>query len=464
MAERERAVELLAQVLIVEAVLRETLAELAEEAVKEGRIAKREAEFVSGIYFPNPAWMQFGPYCLLRDMWKARKAELNRCIERGLPAKKKFEVELAQMMGETEEQDLMQALQLKRLKAIERKRQKKLCAEMAAEEAMCRKFYHWELLQNLRERRQMRLEEMQTKQFLAEYERLKRAALSNYNVSHFSLEEQEKLTKISAFERRRLELKAVTLERRKIAEEVVLMGFEDQFSEALRIFDRMERQRKQLQEDSDEDDSDGEYIGGKGRRVKIPKWLLLPSNWLDLSLTDQLAYIFRMEKWRTRMLAIERKVDRDRRRLIALEAKSLEDWQRLYDVFIHKSWTSELAYMGSREEYEEARRQLVDLEENIRRLTVFCQQKGGEELKVKYILYQRTELARKRDRELAEATTWLEQSLLKFRKRRNLKLLMDKQCLGPIPARSTATLKDTKPRSLGRASSSSISQNWFMVL
>eukprot|EP01036_Dinobryon_divergens_P001463 gene1463-1901_t len=63
------------------------------------------------------------------------------------------------------------------------------------------------------------------------------------------------------------------------------MSAEDRLSDALRVIDRMERQRKQyIAEfgdiyDSDEDDDDkDENPRMKGKKVRIPPWMAVPKN------------------------------------------------------------------------------------------------------------------------------------------------------------------------------------------
>ena len=63
-----------------------------------------------------------------------------------------------------------------------------------------------------------------------------------YSVSSGSDEMQKKT--LSSYDRRRLELKELTLERRRREEDRAHMIIEDKLGEALREFDRQERQRR----------------------------------------------------------------------------------------------------------------------------------------------------------------------------------------------------------------------------
>ena len=68
---------------LIEAALEDFCKEIASEALKEGNLAKINAEVISGIFFPTPVWMQYSTYCLLRDMWKDRKQWLKNNIQIG---------------------------------------------------------------------------------------------------------------------------------------------------------------------------------------------------------------------------------------------------------------------------------------------------------------------------------------------------------------------------------------------
>eukprot|EP01041_Mallomonas_annulata_P000136 gene136-219_t len=428
-----RAVLLLLE-LIKENVLSEVMEEIVKAALYEGRIAKRNAEFSSGIYFPDPMWMQYGSYCLLRDMWKQRKLNLKRQIELTLSTREKFEDQLHAI--DKTDKDIVKEMKLKKLKHIEKKRQRKMNLEMAAEEALCKKFYKWELKDNLRERRLMRDEEQYTKQYEKDLEKLKSMKLSKYNVSHFMLEEQEQTSGLSIFEKRRLELKTLTLERRRISEEIALMSAEDRLSDALRVIDRMERQRKQyIAEfgdiyDSDEDDDDkDENPRMKGKKVRIPPWMTVPKKWYDWSIDSQLKYVVMMEKWKFRQSNKERNIIRDLKRIHAMEKKGIENWKVLYDIECNKTWTAELSYMETEEECKETEHSLKELQENIRRMVIFCQEKGEIELRIKTELRRKEAVAKIRDKELSDANKWLEICNKRVKNRTKLKRLVEENCL-----------------------------------
>lgn len=98
----------------------------------EGSVSKLSAEVISGVYFPNPVWMQYTTYCLLRDMWKKRKKDLKNQITIGLGAKQKFDVENAH--EDSTDENALKVAERKRLQREELARQKSLCSIMEKEE------------------------------------------------------------------------------------------------------------------------------------------------------------------------------------------------------------------------------------------------------------------------------------------------------------------------------------------
>lgn len=436
-SERMRRMQSIIHEVLLSQVTKEVLLEIAQESIHEGRVAKHIAETTSGIYFPDPIWMQYGPYCRLQNIWKERKMELRTLIEMSLSANKRRE-NAANKDVDVEEKDLVRELEEKRKRLAEKKRQKLLNDEMAFEEARARAFYKAELLDNLRERRLMRLEEQATRQYDKELELRKKAAQSKYNVSHFTLQEEEMNSTMSAYERRRYELKLLALERRKIAEDLVLMAEEDRLSELLRIMDRAERQRKAYlaefgmgdDEEEEEDLShmlDNPYVQGK--KVVPPAWLKKPSNWIDLSMEDQLKYINMMEKWRNKDINKQKNILRDIRRMAAAENKSFNEWKDLFETRCFGYWNAELEYMEAVEERNEADYQVRELKENISRLVLFCQKQGDVELRIRSKLREQEALARRRDKELLDSQKWVMLCEQRVKDRKRLRIMAEKNCL-----------------------------------
>lgn len=167
----------------------EFILQVARESLVEGREAKIAAEKISGLIFPNPPWMQHSTYTVIRDLWKDRKVFLKRQIEMRMQAGNKAEA--AKKVREDPE-TATKKLEEKKRRKVELLRQRKLCAEMAAEELLCKKFYQWEFAQNLRERRLMREEDETMRRYVKELERIAKLGDSAYAVSAKELEEQQR--------------------------------------------------------------------------------------------------------------------------------------------------------------------------------------------------------------------------------------------------------------------------------
>merc|ERR1711871_171179 len=99
--------------------------------------------------------------------------------------------ENAKKKPEVDENEAARILEEKRLRKLERKRQKKLCAEMDREYLIAKEFYRWEMSQNLRERRQMRQNEEEMRKYMDDLEKLKELSKSSYNVSESNLEMEQ---------------------------------------------------------------------------------------------------------------------------------------------------------------------------------------------------------------------------------------------------------------------------------
>ena len=132
--------------------------------------------------FPDPTWMQFGIYSSLANTWRQRKEYLRNQIAL------KFGSSGGQQKKLTENKviDEMQTKRetaLRRSKRAERRRQVQMCLEMEDEEELSRRFYKWELLENLRERRLMRSEDVESKMMREAERHIKEVEQSAYFTS-----------------------------------------------------------------------------------------------------------------------------------------------------------------------------------------------------------------------------------------------------------------------------------------
>jgi hypothetical protein len=173
--------------------------------------------------------MQHGSYSQLSSIWKSRKAELKAKIDQNMgQANKQKAAKAAKERPVLDEKQLAKIAAERKRRRDEKRRQATLNAEMAAEELRCRAFYKWELVENLRERRAMREEDMESKIMRSEEKKQLAQMQSSYNVGgmgggHAGLGlgggaaggGTGGYQPFSDAERRRQQLKDIALERRR---------------------------------------------------------------------------------------------------------------------------------------------------------------------------------------------------------------------------------------------------------
>lgn len=411
--------------LLIDSTVDIEIRKIVDESIAEGRVARFASERLSGILFPNPVWMQFGTYHLLSEIWKERKDSLKRRIEVNRGQASKSAAATARPVLDAAQ--IAARKEARRKRKAEKRRQEKMNSEMAAEDRRCKEFYRWELKENLRERRIMREEDRVAAKLRKEEKALKAAQESAYGAAGVV-----DVHKASSYEERRQELKDIALERRRQLEDRAHMVVEDKLSEALREVDRLERQRKkyiaEFGMDDDLDGLDGEEQKKK-KIIKIPEWMKkVPDVWDDWDAEKQMKYIDFHSNIRMRMKIIEKKAELEARRLAKLERKSTKEWEDLYSVAQQKNMESELEMMNFEEESKEAECALIDLKDNIRKISIFCREKGEEELSARTVLRRNEENARRRDRELKDATDWLELCLKRAKNRDKVKRRVTANC------------------------------------
>lgn len=462
--------------------------EVASEAHSEGRVAKGFAEKKSGIMFPNPAWMQYGTYASLSTMWRERKDELRRRIELGKAVAAKY---LAMDPNRKDKKALsMDPAEVRRRRVIrlqklaEKARQDALCAEMQREEVRCRDFYRSELMINLRERRYMREEDRASMNMRIAEEKAKKAEQEAYellhsaaasaggaaggagadgavgaggNAPHLTVAQKAELDakKEFTYERRRQELKDLTLERRRRSEDQALMIIEDEMSKTLREIDNLERQKAAYiaeygEPDEEDEDADPnatpEERKARAEEAKIenldyleraiatrkplpvPSYVKTPTAFADWSVQKKNAYLKIQIMVHTKEKRILKNIAREERLMVNMENKSYEDWQMKYCIADLEEIESELAIMQAEEELKEFESKLIDIKDNIQRVMIYCREKGEEELKSRTELKHREQLARQRDEELKEADAWLQLCMRRAKNRDKLKRRVFAQC------------------------------------
>lgn len=434
----------------INAVISEVIVEVAHEAINEGRIAKFNAERQSGLYFPNPVWMQHATYNALAKLWKQRKDYLRVQIEMNLGQANKGGKVSTKVELTNEDISKMKELRVQRKE--EKQRQARMNAEMQAEETLCRIYYTWELKENLRERRNMRQEDVAAAKIRKEEKKMEKIAKSAYSVSASIAQNQQATEKVTDFEKRRMELKFLTLERRRQAEEQAYMIIEDTLGVGLREIDKAERQRlaflKEFGEIDDDEDNDGEDSGDEygniqgnvsGRKspksakakvtvLKVPYWMLKPRDWEEWNTAKQRMYLDFQIKMRMRQKTIQQKAAREKKILKRLEEKSYMDWSDINGFQTQQCMQAELKVIQNEEDLKAAEAELIFLKDNIRKMTIYCREKGEEELNAQLTLKKAEEYARKRDKELEEADAWMKLCERRSKHREKLKRKITEDC------------------------------------
>jgi hypothetical protein len=346
---------------VIENSITELIRAVATEAVAEGKAAKAAAERASGLIIPHPVWMQFDTYCSLVELKKQHRADIRSqlLLVKGaiakLDAQKREHPEPAEVPIILNVEELTED---ERNRRLEIERQETLCAEMSVQEAQCRRYYKWELLENLRERRGMREEDQAMKALVKEEAAISAAQDKSYAVTSTMMEEQQKQYKLTSFDKRRAELKSLTLERSKQAEEQAYMTLEDSRSKLLREIDKADRQRVQYEkefgiveetEPVDENDNkeEGNTGSGVGRfeTVRVPSWMEVPEGWENWLLSQQKDYVKRAKAMRVINKRINRNLMIEAKRLDKFQQKSFVQWEDKYLSVYQENLETELREM-----------------------------------------------------------------------------------------------------------------------
>ena len=412
--------------------------EIAEEGVSEGRIAKISAEKHSALYIPQPAWMQYATYFNLTSIWKERKVNLKMEIEANKGLANKGEITAKKQDVEEEEAEVKEKKRLRRIARREEKRQARLCAQMDEEEKRARIFYHWELLENLRERRTMKNEDE------ASYE-LRKVPVESINdiitAKKFKAlkVEEEQPKKVLTAAQRRQELKEIAITRRRIEYENAQMTMEDEAGKKLREIDLAERQKKEYIKEFgafDEGEEDGEggsavQFGkdGKPLSIVIPPWMkVLPFDWVDWNLAAQQKYIKIQTTIRAHSKRIRINAGKEHKRLNVYESKSFKEWGLKYAILNQAKLETELESLNAYELLKEREAELLELKDNIRKIAIFCREKGEEELRARSEHKQKEILAKKRDLDVQDASDWLALCERRSKHRDKLKRRVTSDC------------------------------------
>lgn len=416
--------------------------EIAEEGISEGRIAKISAEKHSALYIPQPAWMQYATYFNLTSIWKERKVALKMEIESNKGLATKGELSAKKQDVEEEEEEMKEKKRLRRIARREEKRQARLCAEMEEEEKKARLFWHWELLENLRERRKMKDEDklsyiLRTKPIETLNDIL---TAKKFQALKGPKETTEEPKKVLTAAQRRAELKEVAMTRRKMEYEQAQMSVEDEAGKQLRLIDQAERQKKEYIkefgqfEEGDDDEGGGGGSAkygkdGKKLTVIVPPWMrVLPDDWLDWNLAAQQKYIKIHTSIRAHAKRIRINAEKEHKRMDVYETRSFKEWSLKYATLNQTKLETELSSLNAYELLKEREAELLELRDNIRKIAIFCREKGEEELRARSDHKQKEILAKKRDLEVQDASDWLALCERRAKHRDKLKRRVTSDC------------------------------------
>jgi hypothetical protein len=405
------------------------MSDLAEETINMGMEAKDRAEANTGIVFADPQHMQYDIYCVLRKWWMTKKADLKKSLETWGVRSAQDAERLEQ--AKREQAELEMDIERREREAKEKARQVQQCALLAKEEAFSRRFYRDELKQTLGERRAMMQEEQWMKLFLKEEEIEKQAAASKYNVF-----EGSDAGGPSEKEMRRAQLKKSGAERNRQKKEIEMMKYvgggegvalagesssvlaslsranpnsfpiryEDELAGAIRtelkkreqlellkaemdLWGAGEEEEEESEEEissdisSEESDDSQESEGEREARKEEEKErraMVGPSE------EEQVEE----KRWRKRERATRRrqmKRRRDEQRREAAERRAAEEWERARQEALVKHASREMEWMEEEEEAKEVEKELFTHDANVRKLKLYGQSKGKEELRMKAI-------------------------------------------------------------------------------
>ena len=401
----ERAKKATAQTFefVMNEYIKDFMADLAHETIESGMEAKDRAEGNTGIVFAHPPHMQYDIYCVLRKWWMTKKSDLRKMLETWGVRSAQDAERLEQ--AKREQAELEMDIERREKEAKEKRRQNQLCGEMAHEEAFSRRFYRGELKQTLGERRLMMAEEQHMKLFLKEEEIERQAAASKYNVF-----EGSDAGGPSNKEIRRAQLKKSAAERNRIRKEVEQMKYEDELAGAIRAALRKKEQLEALRAEMDLWGA-GEDADGGASDAEITSDISSEESEDSEEDEEQRARRKEEEEERRKQLSGEDEVKEDKlrrkrernarrrhrakrraeQRREAAERRAAEEWERARQEAMVKHASREMDWMEEEEEAKEVEKELFTHESNCRKLKLYGQSKGKEELRSRAIAKKKRE-------------------------------------------------------------------------
>ena len=443
-AERAKVAEAQTFEFVMNEFVHEFMAELCEETIVAGMSAKDRAEENTGIVFPEPKHMQYDIYCVLRRWWMVKKTELRKRLETwGVRSAQDAErLEQAKRAAAELEMDIVR----REREAKEKQRQAAMIQLLAKEEAFSRRFYRAELKQTLGERRSMAEEEGRMKLFLKEEEIERKAASSKYNVFTGSDDSGGPSEK----ENRRAQLKKSAAERNRVKKEIELMKYEDELAGALRAADKKREQLELLKAEMDlwgggdleeeEDDvdinsdvsseesdySEEDEEEREKRKEEDADWKAsVKGGEMTADELDEGRLRRKKERQARRRKKAKRRAEA---RQEAAERRAAEEWERSRQEALVKHASREMEWMEEEEEAKEVEKELFTHEANVRKLKLYGQSKGKEELRMRAIAKKKRDHSDNCVEANMKAIEWRERCQMVVEKRLKIKERLQKEC------------------------------------
>ena len=434
--------------------LEEQIRETAEESLRSGLAAKSRAEDETGIVFPNPPHMQYDVYNVLSVWWMGKKKQLKKELE--VWGARSAQDELKWEEERQKRQALVRDVELKELKEKEKRRQDDVGQQLRSEEVFVRRFYALEMKANLAERREMNVAEKEMRMYIKELAILDAASKSKYRV--FTSGGDDDLQP-SSKEQRRLALKKGKAEQQRIKREIANMMEEDELGQRVRTEEKKREQLEALKRemalyaddgggDEDEaeevengnsdvssemsDEDDGEDPAEKLER-ELAEAARIEEEEKDLTEEEKAGNAKRRQhaaheqrKLARKRKRAERAKERKAAKRDAAERAAAEELERARMAAMVTHAKAELEWMELEEEAKLVEKDLRVSQENLRKVTLYCQRKGQEEMRAKAKARRRRGSCEERLRLQREAVDWLKTCVEQMERCSKMKLRVDR--------------------------------------
>ncbi|KAJ1446334.1 hypothetical protein M885DRAFT_546980 [Pelagophyceae sp. CCMP2097] len=383
--------------------MRDFLRDVSEDGLRSGLEAKTRAEDETGVVFGAPAHMQHAVYTVLSRWWMAKKKSLKKQLE--VWGAHSAQDELKREDDRQKRQALVRDVELKEACEIERARQFRYGQLLRFEEQYSRRIYREELRACLLERRQMKAEEHATRLHAAELAIRAKDAASKYRVGVAG----DGAVGASSKEQRRVDIKANRGAVMRQKREAELMAVEDDLSEKRRTEERKLVQLEALRKEMELDDDGDDEVGDEGDEGDISSQESGDDGAAADVVLDPTALAAqrstrRLERAKRRR---EKKICRANLKRDAAEQAATSDLEAARTAAFVYHAKVELEWMELEEEARLVEKEKRVAVENLRKVTLYCQRKGQEELRAKARSRTLRKACKARTEARDEAVVWL---------------------------------------------------------